>query len=374
MYRIITILIFISILILPFLNVGPTYNEKEIRLGMSGPFSGNVQYLGTELLLGANTYFTHLNEQGGVYGRTIRIITKDDKYEPKITVENAEELINKDKVFALFGFVGTEPSIEALHVAQKYRIPYIGSLSGSEVLRKEPRDPLVLNGRISYRKEIEKLIEYFVDKKNYKKIAVFYQNDSYGRSGLKSVKKLLRDKKLELVAEGGYKRNTLSVGHALYEIAQSNPEVVIMVSVAKPSVEFIRRLKLDKRTKNIQFGAISSVGSDTLVKSLGEDAQDIVFSQVVPSPWSTTSPEVSEYRTIMDQYNSDKPYSYISLEGYFIAKMTAKLFFNVGENLTKEKFIDAMRHLTLDERVCKCLDKAYLTKFDGQTFWDIDEK
>jgi ABC-type branched-subunit amino acid transport system substrate-binding protein len=335
-------------------------------------------------MLGINAYFKYINENGGIYGRVVRVIVKDDKYEPKITRDNAEELIEKDRVFALIGFVGTPTSKVALPIAEKYRTPFIGAFSGADFLRTKPRNPLVLNGRTSYKKEIEELVKYFVDEKKYKDIAVFYQNDSYGRSGLEGVKESLRKRNMKIVAEGSYKRNTLSVGHALYEISQYTPQVVIMISATKPAAEFVRRAREDKKLQNVQFAAVSFVGSSMLLKALDKKLQNIIFSQVVPSPWGALSKEVGLYRQLMDKYNPSKEYSYISLEGFFIAKLTTELFTRVGKDFTKEDFIDQMQLLYEEiennpdveesKRVCKCLNNVYLTRYSDGIFWDIHEE
>ena len=384
MYKYIIALAILIVFSLPFVNFGSYYDEKEIRLGMSGPFSGNLHSLGDELMLGVNAYFKHINEQGGIYGRVFRVITRDDKYEPKITSENAQELIKKQRVFALLGFIGTPTSKVALPIAVKHRIPYIGAFTGADFLRETPRNPLVLNGRTSYTKEIESLIKYFVDEEGNSDIAVFYQNDSYGRSGLTGVKEALRKRNMGLVAEGSYKRNTLSVGNALYEISQNRPQVVIMIGATKPTAEFIKRARKDKNLKDVKFGAISFIGSRMLLNALDEKVENIIFSQVVPSPWGALSQEVGLYRQLMDKYNPNKEYSYVSLEGFFIAKMTTELFKRVGKDFTKEDFIDEMRHLfreiknnqDVDEsrRVCKCLNNVYLTYYNDGIFWDVNEK
>lgn len=384
MYKILLACIIAIIFSLPFVNFESYYDEKEIRLGMSGPFSGSLHTLGDELMLGVNSYFKYINESGGVYGRVFRVITKDDRYEPKITADNAEELIKKYKVFSLFGFIGTPTSQVALPIAIENRTPFIGALTGADFLREIPRNPLVLNGRTSYTKEIESLVEYFVDEQKYTKIAVFYQNDSYGRSGLQGVKEALHKRNIKIIVEGSYKRNTLSVGHALYEISQMNPEVVIMIGSTKPTAEFIKRARTNKNFEYVKFGAISFIGSSLLLKELQNNAKNIIFSQVVPSPWTSPSQEVDLYRELMDKYNPNTQYSYISLEGFFIAKLTTELFKRVGEKFTKEDFIDQMRYLYSDienhqdmdesKRVCKCLNNVYLTKYEDGIFWDIYDK
>ena len=369
---------------LPFINFDSNYDEKEIRLGMSGPFSGSLHTIGDELMLGVNAYFKYINEQGGVYGRKFRVITRDDRYEPKITAENTLELIKDQKIFAFLGFIGTQTSKAALPIAVKYKIPYIGAFSGANFLRETPRNPLVLNGRTSYAKEIEALIEYFVDEEKYTDIAVFYQNDSYGRSGLMGVKTALEKRDMTLVVEGSYKRNTLSVGNALYEISQNKPQVIILIGATKPTAEFIKRARKDDNLKNVKFGAISFIGSSMLLNALNAKLENIIFSQVVPSPWGALSQEVEIYRDLMDKYYPNKEYSYVSLEGFFIAKMTAELFRRVGKNFTKEDFINQMSHLfqeienNLDtkesKRVCKCLNSVYLTYYNDGIFWETNEK
>jgi ABC-type branched-subunit amino acid transport system substrate-binding protein len=383
MYKVLIIVFTIMLGILPFVNLESNYDEKEIRLGMSGPFSGNLQSIGNEFLLGANMYFKYINEQGGIYGRTIRIINKDDKYEPRIAMENVEDLIHKYRVFALFGIIGTPISKVALPIATENRIPYIAPFSGADFLRTNPRNPIVINARTSYDKEIQKLIDYFVDVKKKTKIAVFYQNDSYGRLGLKSVKSILEEKKLELVAEGSYKRNTLSVGHALYEIKSKNPEVIILISATKPAAEFIKRARVDSQSKDFMFGTISFMGSQMLVKALKYKGENIIFSQVVPSPWDGKSEQVKFYRELMDKMNPDTHYSYVSLEGYFGARLTVELFKRVGKDFTKEDYIQQMKKLYKEmekskidesERICKCLNNVYLSEFVDGNFRTIYEE
>jgi len=143
------------------------------------------------------------------------------------------------------------------------------------------------------------------------------------------VKAALKKRNIDLVAEGSYKRNTLSVGNALYEISQNRPQVVIMIGATKPTAEFIKRARKDKNLKGVKFGAISFIGSRMLLNALNEKVENIIFSQVVPSPWGALSQEVGLYRKLMDKYNPEKEYSYVSLEGFFIALLMRCDIFSV---------------------------------------------
>ncbi len=389
MYKKILSAIFISIIIiLSFYLYLDKFSGKEIRLGMSGPFSGNKSNLGNEMLMGANAYFKSINDAGGIYGRFIRIISRDDRYEPKLAAQNARKLIKDDKIFAFFGVIGTPTSKAILPIALKNNIPYLGAFSGANFLRK-PANPLILNARASYEEETEKLISFFVDHKKFTRIAVFYQNDSYGRSGLRGVRKALDKRNLKIIGEGSYKRNTLSVGNALYEISLTRPEAIIMAGTTMPVAEFIKRARTDKKIiDNINFGTLSFVSPKLLIKTLNNKTKNIVFSQIVPSPWTSKKKEVILYRKLMAKYFPDKDFGYVSLEGYFVAKMTVELFKDVGADFTKADFIKEMEKLSNDiknnyksskpSNRCTCLHRVHLSKYENGRFdliiEDIDEE
>ena len=354
------------------------FNEDEIRLGMSAPFSGSKKDLGEDMYMGANAYFQSVNKNGGIYGRFIKLLTKDDRYEPRLALRNAKDFIKKDKIFAFFGTVGTPISKIILPIAIKNDIPFLGPFSGAEFLRQN-KSPLVLNARVSYKEETEKLISYFVDKKEFTRIAVFYQNDSYGRSGLRGVRVALRKRNLKVIGEGSYKRNTLSVENALYEISLTRPEVVILVGTTMPVAQFIKRVRKNHKIKDsVCFGILSFVNPKLLLKTLKYRSKNIVFSQVVPSPWTSRKEQVMEYRELMSRYYPKEDFGFISLEGYFVARMTVQLLRDVGENFTKSEFIRQMQKLSnlidngkrVDDSLdkCPCLHRVHLMIYKNRRF------
>jgi ABC-type branched-subunit amino acid transport system substrate-binding protein len=178
MRRLIGAILVASFLLIPYYLSHVTFEGNVIRLGMSGPFSGGLNSVGNQFLLGAEIYLKNLNDNGGVYGRKIEIIAKDDRYEPKIAVENVNELIEKEKIFALFGIIGTPVAEAIFPIAVEKRIPFVGAYSGAEFLRNPP-NPIVLNARAGDLDEIERLVKYYAEEQKYKRFALFYQNDSY---------------------------------------------------------------------------------------------------------------------------------------------------------------------------------------------------
>jgi len=290
-------------------------------------------------------------------------------------------LIEKEKIFALFGLIGTPVAEAVFPIAVEKRIPFVGAYSGAEFLRNPP-NPIVLNARAGDFDEIEKLIEYFADDLNYKRFAIFYQNDGYGRAGLKGVKNALSKRNLALVAEGSYKRNTLSVGNALYEIELGNPDVILMIGATNPVAEFIKRVR--KSTvihSDVKFGLFSFIEPKPVINLLQGNGKGITFAQVVPSPWTSEVEEVENYRVLMRQYYPKEELSHVSLEGYFAARMITQVFKSLGKDFTKEDFIKALGSFskTLDETAisknrderCKCLHRVHLSEYIDDDFYSV---
>ncbi len=379
-------LLFLALLLPYYLFYSP-YEGSVIRLGMSGPFSGGVNSVGNQFLLGAEVYLKNLNDNGGVFGRKIEIIAKDDRYEPRIAVENVKELLEKDKVFALFGIIGTPVAEAVFPIAIEKKIPFVGAYSGAEFLRTPP-NPIVLNARAGDMDEMQRLVKYYAEELGLKRFAFFYQNDIYGRAGLRSIKEALKKRSLALVGEGSYRRNTLSVGNALREIEQSDPEVVLMVGTTQPAAEFIKRARLSpKIRKDVQFGLFSFVEPKPLIDILDGNGEGIVFAQVVPSPWTSEVKEVEFYRQLMKKYHPTEPLGHTSLEGFFAARMISEVFKSLGKNFTKNEFIEALVSFskTLDERAvsknrderCDCLHRVHLSEYSEDDFYSVgkpDEK
>jgi len=225
----------------------PGVYTDRIVVGQSAAFDGPAQALGLGMRAGLQAAFHEINEAGGVHGRKIELITLDDGYEPERAIANARQLINEDKVFSLIGAVGTPTSKAALPVANSAGIPFFGPFTGAGFLR-DPSNVNVVNVRGTYDQETEAWIHHLTEDLGLKKIAILYQDDSFGRVGLAGVQKALEKRGLELAAEGTYTRNSVAVKSALLKIRKSKPEAVVMVGSYKPIAAFV---KLARKRWNI---------------------------------------------------------------------------------------------------------------------------
>ncbi len=316
---------------------------SPIILGQSCALTGPAKNLGLELRAGLLAAFAKINDENGVKGRDIVLISKDDGYEPDRAVKNTRYLINQAKAFMLIGEVGTPTSKAVIPIIEHHRIPFFAPFTGAQFLR-EPFRKYVINIRPSYFQEMEKLASYLIDEKKIRNIACFYQNDSYGFAGLNGIKNALKKRGMELVSEGSYERNTVAVMGGLREVHKGNPEAIILVGAYSACAEFIK-LSESKLNKDIIYGNISFVGTESLRKALGRYGENVIVSQVVPNPKDTTIPLVREYLESMNKYQHDAPVSFTSFEGYIAGQLFAQIANGVPGELTRESFMRSMERI-----------------------------
>jgi len=292
----------------------------RILFGQAAAFTGAAGLLGSGLRSGIQAAFAEINGQGGIGGRKLELVTADDGYEPTQSVDATRKLIEQDKVFALIGPVGTPTSAAAQPIAAAAGVPFIAPFTGAAFLRATDMTN-VINLRASYAEETEFMVERLTRDLGCAHIAIMYQDDAFGRAGLDGVKAALERRKLPLVAEGTYERNTVAVKGAVLAVRKGAPDAVIMIGAYKPCAEFI---KLARKTKlDVPFVNISFVGSEALAGELGPEGAGVVVTQVVPFPFDTTMPVVRRYQAALINRDGVVVPSFVSLEGYLAGRLAA---------------------------------------------------
>jgi len=341
------------------------YDNNTIVLGASLPKTGIMKDWGRSVEIGSNAYFKFVNERGLLpNGKKIKFITLDDKYEPDLTLENTKKLLQRDDLFALYGYVGTPTVKNVLRIVIDSKIPFIAPFSGASFLRNLNCSNVV-NFRSSYKEEVNKIVDYLYNEKNIRDFAVFYQNDLYGEEGYVSLISALKKRDIKLVGEGTYKRNTLSIKHAFKEIKRSNPQAVLLVGSYKANSLFIKRAMEDEDLKDVIFPNISFSNADGMIKNLNLDTlKNTIFSEVVPSSNLYGIDVIDEYKYLMKRYYPNEPLGFISLESFLIAKNIVKAIKDANNYLTYNNFLDKLKNTQL-------LNKVYLFKYENSNFVEI---
>lgn len=318
----------------------PGVGDKEILVGQFAAFSGPAAQLGQRLNVGIQAYFKTVNEQGGVNGRTLRLLTRDDGYEPEKAVAAVKGLIEQDQVFALVGAVGTPTGLAAVPVLTAAKVPLVGMFTGAQALR-EPFNRYVFHVRSSYFDETERIVQHLTTL-GVKRIAVFYQNDAYGKAGLEGVTRALDKRQLKPAATATVERNTVDVAAALNTILPAQPEAVVQIGAYKACAEFIKQAR--GKGYGGQFFNVSFVGSKALADELGAAGVGVVISQVVPFPYIPSLPVVREYQQRMKEAGQAE-LDFSSMEGFLIAKVFVEGVRRAGRNLTRDGLITALESM-----------------------------
>lgn len=316
-------------------------SDRRILLGQSAALTGPAAELGLQMNRGARIFFERLNAEGGVNGRTIEIKALDDGYEPERCAANTETLLNKDNVFALFGYVGTPTSLAALPLVNAAGVPFFGAFTGAEALR-EPFSRNVFHVRASYFDETALIVKQLTSL-GLTRIAVCRQNDSYGQAGLDGVLRALKASKLDPTAVGLVERNSVDVAAAVQTIVASKPDAVVQIGAYKGCAAFVRAAR--KAGYGGTFYNVSFVGTKALADALDKDALGVVISQVMPFPFSTTTAISREYLDAVKRAGGDATPNYSSMEGYIGAKVLAEGLKRAGGNLTREGLVNALEGL-----------------------------
>jgi ABC-type branched-subunit amino acid transport system substrate-binding protein len=318
-------------------------------LGMSAPFTGPSKELGRQMKLGVETALSVANEAGGVGGRPLALVALDDGYEPTRTKETMPELVEKRRVFAVIGNVGTPTAEVSVPYSIDKKVLFFGAFTGAPLLRREPPDRYVFNYRASYAEETAAVVRYFIEVKRIKpaEIAVFAQQDGFGDAGFSGVARALRKYGVapDEILRVGFKRNTLEIQEAVDTIVKNRRTVRAVVTVApyRPAAKFIEKIRdarIDALVSNVSF-----VGSSALAEELRQIgpkySTGVIVTQVVP-PIDSASTAVLKYKEALAKYFPGEKPDFVSLEGYIAATIFLEGLKHAGPNPTTDSLIGAL--------------------------------
>ncbi|MBI3803084.1 MAG: ABC transporter substrate-binding protein [Nitrospirae bacterium] len=333
--------ILLLLLSVSFSSAEDGVTEKEILIGMTNAQSGPVSALGFMMRDGAATYFNKVNAAGGIGGRKIRLVIYDDVYQPAVTISNTRKLIEEDKVFALFGYIGSPNSAAVVPIVTRTGIPYLFPLTGAEVIRN-PINKYIFNVRASYADEVEVMVERLTEDLHIQKIGVFAQDDAMGEAGRAGAIRALRKRNMSLVGDGKYERNTTYVDEALETLAKAKPDAVVMACTYVPCAAFLKKARA--RGFNPKFLVISS-GTAALMREAGKDADGLIVTQIVPNPSDSSLPIVKEF--LSDMKAAGITPDPVGLESYVGAMVLVEALKRTAP-LTREAFVSTLNKLKMD--------------------------
>lgn len=323
-----------------FALAGPaTAQSNDILIGESVVLTGPMAENGILYNKGISLYIDAVNADGGVHGRQIKLLVADDAYNPDKAKENTLRFINKDKVVALFGYTGTGVTLTVAPLAEQAGIPLIAPYTGATQLHEKTVKHLFML-RANYADEMHKMVEHLTTL-GTRNIAIAYQDDGFGRSGLKSAEEALAAFGLKPAAVGAITAGTYEAVQAAATISAVDPAAIILASAGKASVNFIRAYRASD--KNAQFLGLSVVSSTQLLDELGAEADGVIITQVVPSPRARSLPIVRDFQRAAKAKNVE--ITHTAFEGYIAAHVLVEALQRAGPELSPAHIVTALESM-----------------------------
>ena len=313
--------------------------ETEIVLGGSNSFSGPLAFTGEQITkFGVDLYLRVVNDAGGIHGRKIRTVYYDDGYRPQNAVANTKKLVEQDRVFAIIIPQGSPPVVATLEYLEENKVPLLFPYQSSPVTRARR---YVFQGMTLSDRSSKMMIDYLAGQRKYKKFAVLYQDDEYGKSFLTAFEKDLGRFGLKLVAAESVKREVTDVSAQIAKLQAAKPEVTFLVLVPGPAAQALReRQKIGwTDTLMVSTGPLT----DERYLALATDAAEGVEGlSLWPDPVISDQPGVRLYREHMQRYFPKNEPNRYSLAGYFAGMLFVEGAKRAGRNLTRESLIAAL--------------------------------
>ncbi|MBI5256568.1 MAG: ABC transporter substrate-binding protein [Burkholderiales bacterium] len=320
--------------------------DSEIVLGQSASFSGAFASQAAAYRDGARAYFAHVNAQGGVHGRKIRLVSLDDGYRVEQALANTEQLIRREQVFALFNYTWTNTVKAVIPVAEREGVPMFGPYTGYEALYAA-HSPVVFTTRASFADELGHIVRH-LRTIGFSRIGLLHYDSASGRELLADTQRRMAAAQLTLAAVGTMATGSKDPAAAVVALAAADPQALIIGASGSDAVAFIQAFDRQRAGRTRHY-ARSLIGHQQLVDELGPLAAGVSISQTAPNPFRNRAPVAVEYRRLLQQLDPALKPAYIGLEGMISAKVFVEALRRAGPRANRAALLRSLEALgTLD--------------------------
>jgi branched-chain amino acid transport system substrate-binding protein len=327
----------------------PGVTDKEVKIGQTLPYSGPASSFATIGRTQA-AYYRMVSEQGGVNGRKIEHLSLDDGYSPPKTVEQTRRLVEQDKVFGIFGSLGTPTNAAVQRYLNEHKVPQMLLFAGTSRFRDPEHYPWTIGGDLSFVSETHGFAHFIQKEAPNAKIAVLYQNDDYGKDHLNTLKASLGDKaKTMVVAEASYESMDPTVDSQIIALKNSGADTLLDVALPKFAAQAIRKAaEIGWKPLHIVPYPASSIPL-TLQPAGLDHAAGLITAQFLKEPadprWQH-DPDVVAYLDFMKKgVTGADPNDWSNIIAYYMATATVQLLRSCGEDLTRACVLERVSHM-----------------------------
>ncbi len=324
-------------------SYGPGVTDTEIKLGQTMPYSGPASSLGAQGLTDG-AYFARLNEQGGINGRKVKLLSLDDGYSPPKTVEQTRKLIEQEQVLAIYHSLGTPTNSATYRYVNGQKVPQLFIVTGAEKFRDAALAPWTVPIVPALTSEAKALARYILSNAPQARIAVLYQNDDFGHDMLKGFKQGLgANASKMIVAEASYEVTDPTIDSQIVSLKSAGADTLMLFAVPRFSAQALKKTAAIG-WKPLRFVAAPSANATSVMKPVGPEISTGVmavrFLKDPSDPTWDNDPGMRDYRAFMKRYRPDgDPTDLENAYAYTSAQLMVHILEQCGDDLTRENLL-----------------------------------
>src|SRR6202161_1644081 len=314
--------------------------DTEIKIGNVEAYSGPASAYG---VIGKTeeAYFKMVNDQGGINGRKINFISYDDGYSPPKTVEQTRKLIESDEVFLVFNALGTPTQTAVQKYQNAKKVPQLFLATGASKWN-DPKDfPWTMGFQPSYRVEARIFAKYIMKNKPDAKVAVFYQNDDFGKDYVAGLKDVFGDKASSIIiSEASYETTEPSIDSHIVKLKGTGADVFVDITTPKFAAQAIKKMaELEWKPMHVMTDVSISIGA--VMKPAGFEASEGILSagylKDASDPQWANDEGMKKFMAFIDKYMPGANIADTNLVyGYAAAQTMVQVLKQAGDDLTRE--------------------------------------
>lgn len=313
---------------------------KEVLFGTCLPFEGTAKETGALLLQGVQIYFDYVNDNGGVHGRKLKLVSFNDGYEPDKAIACFNQL-KQAGILAGVMFYGAPPAAKYVPMATAAEIPVIGFGTGPKFIY-DPVNHFVFNARASFVDEGADVVDHLVHDMGLKHFGAIFQDDAGGVAILEGIKRGVEKTGASIDAQATYPRNSLDVDAAINQLRTTSLDAVFLLGPFAPAAAVAKRAKeLGWKTRFVAVGS-----RDPFLKAAGASGEGTIVTQVFPPPEKTDLRSVALFHKLLAKYAPGSKATYYGLEAMTNAMLAVEGLKRAGPEPTREKLVEGLESMT----------------------------
>lgn len=318
-------------------------SRGEIVIGSMQDLSGPIVAFSKQLKNGMEMRVEEINAQGGIHGRKLRLIVEDHGYDPRKSVLGAQKLVQRDRIFAMVGTIGTPTSLASMPILFEKNVPHLFPLTAARQMY-EPLHRLKWSFAAPYYDQMRAGVKHIVKQKGYQKVCALYQDDDFGQEVMQGAEDGLKDIKMSLVEKTTYKRGATDFSSQIARMRSAGCDLVVLGTIIRETIGAIATAR--KLGWGVEFMGSSAAYTDLIHKLGGPAMNGFYAANTVNNPYmDDASRNVREWAQRYKAKFKEDP-AVFSAYGYQVIELFRQIADQAGPNLTVDSFISTLENFS----------------------------